>query len=114
MRMPPKKTLNKLHTPWANLPQDFRPEDWAGFTYLITEISSGRMYIGKKIFWSKRRLKVKGKSRRKRVVLESDWRTYKSSNKELQALIKKNGLEGFAFEIIGLHKTRADMNYAET
>ena len=32
-------------------------EDQVGFIYLITNIDSGRKYIGKKIFWNTRRKK---------------------------------------------------------
>ena len=36
------------------------PNGHFGFVYLITNLSSGRKYIGRKYFYSTRRIKVKG------------------------------------------------------
>lgn len=100
-------------TDWIGLPQDFDPLRWAAFCYLVVHIPSQRKYVGKKVFWSRRKVKQKGKKRRKLVVKESDWRTYKSSSDELKADIKKYGEENFEFHILSLHKTRAECNYTE-
>ena len=54
---------------------------YVGYVYLITCISTGKQYIGKKLFWMMKRKQVKGKV--KRVKAESDWRTYWSSSDEL-------------------------------
>jgi hypothetical protein len=106
--------INKVLTPWLGLPRDFRPEDWAGFVYSVTELSTGRVYLGKKMLWRNLNLKVKGKKRRKRVKNESDWRYYKSSSEEILQGICEQGVKGFRFEILNLYKTRGQVNYEET
>ena len=59
---------------WTNLPDDFDPDEWFGFVYLITHKESGIKYIGKKQIHSYTRKKVKGRKNRKRVVKEAKWR----------------------------------------
>ena len=41
-------------------------ESWVGFVYCITDLTNNKKYIGKKTFWSTRRLKpLKGKKRKR-------------------------------------------------
>jgi len=103
----------KVFTNWLDLPPDFSPPDWEGFVYLIVNTLTDQRYIGRKYFWSKRKTKIKGQKRRKVVVSESDWKTYKSSSDDVKADIKKYGLKNFEFYILSLHKTRAETNYEE-
>lgn len=107
------RQLKTIPTPWLGLCDDFVPEPFAGFVYVITEIKSGRRYIGKKTFWFKRRVKVKGKKRKKKVSNESDWKTYKSSSEEVLQGIRKQGIEAFEFRITHLCKTRSQVNFTE-
>ena len=65
------------------------PEGFFGFVYLITNTINGRKYIGRKYFGTSRRVKVKGKTRRKIVRKESDWRSYVGSSKTVTADIEK-------------------------
>ena len=89
-------------------------EDWCGFVYLITSKSTGRMYVGKKIFWNTRYLpKTKKRKRRKKVKRESDWKSYFGSNKELIEEIEKNGSSGYHREILFLCNTKSEMGYIE-
>ena len=44
---------------------DTIPNGHFGFIYLITNTQSGRKYIGRKYFYSTRRIKVKGRKTRK-------------------------------------------------
>jgi hypothetical protein len=60
-----------------------------GFVYLITHMSTGRKYVGKKFFSKAGYKQVKGK--RKKIRKTSDWEKYWGSNKELQEEVKKNG-----------------------
>tara|TARA_A200000159_G_scaffold89739_1_gene83158 strand:+ start:558 stop:935 length:378 start_codon:yes stop_codon:yes gene_type:complete len=63
---------------------------YVGFVYLITERDTGKKYIGKKFFWSKRRLPpLKGKSRKRTVVKESDWKDYYGSSEHLKTLVER-------------------------
>jgi hypothetical protein len=83
--------------------------DYAGFVYELVDKVNGKRYIGKKFFWSKR--KVKGKARR--VTVESDWRKYYSSCDEIKRLVKEHGGDRFERRILSLHKLDRDVNYME-
>ena len=86
----------------------------AGFCYCITNTLNNRKYIGKKVFHARRTLKpLKGKSRNRKIVKESDWRTYQSSCEELIADIEKHGEEKFIFEILSFHVNRKEIDYHE-
>ena len=89
------------------------PEDSFGFVYLITNSISGKKYIGRKYFGTTRRAKVKGKTRRKVIRKESDWRTYVGSSKSLNKDILSVGLDNFQFEILFLGETKGQVNYME-
>ena len=89
-------------------------EHWYGFVYCITNRATGKKYIGKKFFWSKKTLPItKTRKRRKRLLVESDWRNYYGSNKHLQADVKQQGEEMFHREIIHLCKTKGECAYME-
>ena len=89
--------------------------DYVGFVYYIEDKVSGCYYIGQKKFWFKHKLKpLKGKKRARRKILESDWKDYWGSSKELLEDIKKLGEENFTRKIIYLCKSKAEMNYLET
>ena len=46
------------------------PKKYMGFVYLITDLTTNRKYIGKKLFWNTRKLKpLKGKTRRRTQVV---------------------------------------------
>lgn len=89
------------------------PEGFFGFVYVITNLQTGRMYIGKKQFNSYRSKKVKDKKRRKRYILESDWKEYWGSCEEVKEDIQKIGEENFKREIIKLCKTKGELTYSE-
>ena len=89
------------------------PEDYQGFVYEIVDLYNNKRYIGKKNFWKPKILPKNSKrSRRVRTRVESDWKTYYSSNKELQLLAETN--DEVLFEIIlRLCKTKGEMSYYE-
>lgn len=88
------------------------PEDYQGFVYCITELGSGKKYIGKKNFWRPKTLPVtKTRKRRVRTRVPSDWLTYYGSSEVVQQL-KESGAE-FQREIIRLCKTKGEMSYFE-
>lgn len=80
------------------------PDKYFGFVYEITNLTTGRKYIGKKQYhrWSKR--KIAGSNK---------WEFYTGSSKELNADIKKYGKENFEFKIIKNYLTRGGLVYAE-
>ena len=93
---------------------DTTPEDYQGFVYIITERDTGKKYLGKKNFWRPKILPKNSKrARRVRTRVESDWKIYYGSNKEVQALVESKGQENYKREIIRLCKTKGEMSYFE-
>ena len=84
--------------------------DYYGFVYRITNLCTGKQYIGRKYFVQKR----KPKGGKRRVTSESDWKRYFGSSEELKRDIRDLGKENFRREIISLHKTLGKVNYEET
>jgi hypothetical protein len=74
-------------------------------------LKSGKLYVGKKLFWSSRTKVVKGK--KKRLKVESDWKTYFGSNKVLLEELKTNGEENYKREILHLCAGKGECNYLE-
>lgn len=75
----------------------------AGFVYLITNRVTGRAYVGKKFFTTMR----------KRTTALSDWRRYFGSSTALKADVRKYGKEAFTREILSVHRTKTEVNFAE-
>lgn len=88
-------------------------EGYASFVYMITNLETGKRYLGKKIFKSVQRKKVKGKTRKKKVTKDSDWKSYYGSNKLLQEDVERLGQDRFKREILKLCKTRGTASYWE-
>lgn len=90
------------------------PEEYQGFVYEITELDTGKKYIGKKFFWSPKILPVtKKRKRRVRTRVESDWRDYYGSSKEVQLLVEEKGVDNYKREILHLCKTKGECSYWE-
>lgn len=90
------------------------PEEYQGFVYMITDLSNGKKYIGKKFFWKPKVLPVtKTRKRRVRTRVDSDWRDYYGSSTEVKQLVEKNGGESFKREILRLCKTKGECSYYE-
>lgn len=89
-------------------------EEYIGFVYCITDTRNNKKYIGKKTFKSKRTLPpLKGKTRRRKVIKESDWMSYYGSSEEVKNLVEQNGEEIFHREILHLCNTKGEMSYLE-
>jgi hypothetical protein len=86
--------------------------DHYGFVYLITNIHTGKKYIGKKFFTKAGSKQVKGK--RKKIRKSSDWENYYGSNKNLNEEVKVIGEDNFSRIILHLCKTRSECAYWET
>lgn len=87
------------------------PGEYYGFVYCITNLLSGRRYIGKKFFWSVKRKQVN--KVRKRYKVESDWKEYWSSSEDLKEDVRTIGPEHFKREILHLCKNKGTTNYLE-
>lgn len=99
---------------YENREYDETPEEYQGFVYEIEELSTGKKYIGKKNFWRPKILPKNSKrTRRVRTRVESDWKNYFGSSKEVQALVESNGIENYKREILRLCKTKGEMSYYE-
>ena len=88
---------------------------YVGFVYLITNTIDGRRYIGKKLFTKAKTLQpLKGKTRKRRSRVQSDWEKYFGSSDELKADVKEHGPENFTREILRLCSSKAETSYWET
>ena len=106
-------TQTDYENPWIYKDTTFTSNDigdFFGFVYRITNLQSGKQYIGRKYFYQFR--KPRGKSRK--VKSESDWKKYYGSSDELTADRKSIGNECFKREILSLHNTKGWVNYTET
>ena len=96
-------------------PKNFSVDDYYGFVYCITNRATGKKYIGKKFFWKKKTLPItKTRKRRKRLLVESDWKDYFGSNRVLQEEVEKQGKDIYHREILHLCKTKGECAYMET
>ena len=113
----PQKEIDYAN-PWTYLDKPFTSDDIGdnyGFVYLIVNTVNNRKYIGRKYFWSKRKPRADGTTkRRRRVTTESDWKKYYGSCPDLKADVKRYGKEKFLRYILSLHKTVGKTNYEET
>jgi len=90
------------------------PEDVVGFVYQITNMTNGRMYIGKKLARFKRsRPPLKGRKNKRRYKVDSDWRDYYGSSDELTADVMRLGKDKFQREILYYCHSKAELNYVE-
>lgn len=102
-------------TPWimpdGSVFESFPPKA-VGFVYMITRLTDGKFYIGKKKGTFKRSKQVKGK--KKRYEVESDWRTYYGSNTELQEDVASLGPDKFERRILHICYSLSECSYRET
>ena len=90
------------------------PEGCVGFVYLITNITNGRMYVGKKLAKFKRsRPPLKGRKNKRRHTVESDWQDYYGSSDLLTEDVEKLGKAKFKREILHLCNSKGECNYLE-
>ena len=107
------------------------PQDTYGFIYLVTHLPSNRKYLGKKVLYFERNVrlgkkelqalkeerKAKGIGGRtpakKKVVKESDWRTYYGSQVEIKELVKNGKESDFKREILKFVDNKKHLTYFE-
>jgi hypothetical protein len=99
------------------------PDGAVAFIYKITRLSDGKYYVGKKSLYSHRTKALtkkelseqtdKRKSKKKKVVSESDWKAYYGSDIALKEDVKKLGPEAFKREIIRFCTNKKQATYQE-
>lgn len=90
------------------------PEGTFGFIYEVIHNPTGRRYLGKKVLQFNRTLPpLKGMKRKRKVVKESDWKTYYGSHAEIKGLIKEGKQEEFSREILQYVPTKKLLTYFE-
>jgi hypothetical protein len=108
---------------WIYQGKEFLDVDpkFIGFVYIITEISTGKKYIGKKKFCFKKTsyktvtVKSTGLKKKKKIrsLVQSDWCDYYGSSDALLEQIKINGVKNYHREIVYLCESETDMSYME-
>ena len=105
---------------YQNAPVDELPEDCVGFVYLITNTTTDRKYIGKKLAKFKktatRVVKLKNGTKKKKKIrskVDSDWRDYYGSSPELTKDVILLGTDMFRREILHYCKSRSECSYIE-
>ena len=100
------------------------PENCIGFVYKITNIKTGKFYIGKKSLYSNVRKKLTKKElaeftgpgrkpTKKLVTSESNWMDYWGSNKGILQEIKEEGTDSFRKEILKFCFNKKQLTYWE-
>ena len=90
------------------------PEGTFEFIYEVIHNPTGRRYLGKKVLQFNRTLPpLKGMKRKRKVVKESDWKTYYGSHAEIKGLIKEGKQEEFSREILQYVPTKKLLTYFE-
>jgi len=107
------------------------PKNTYGFVYEVTHLPTGKKYLGKKVLFFERNVKIgkrelalikeerKAKGLRgrapakKKVIKESDWKTYCGSHKEIKKLVEKDGVDSFHRSILELAPNKKLLTYYE-
>ena len=93
---------------------DETPEEYQGFVYMITELDTGKKYIGKKFFWKPKILPItKSRKRRVKTRVESDWKKYYGSSTQAQMLVEQKGVDNYRRDVLYLCKTKGECSYYE-
>ena len=98
--------------------EDF-PKGTFGFSYIIENLTTGKIYIGRKQLFSRRKKKYGKKKiaqmpdkrapKYEYIEKESDWLTYTGSNRELNDDIKRG--DTIEKTILNLAKNKAELTY---
>jgi len=105
---------------YQNNPVEELPDDCIGFVYLITNKTTSRKYVGKKLSkFSKttyKTIKQKNGTKKKKKIrskIDSDWQEYYGSSIELNKDVESLGKDNFTREILFFCKSKAECSYIE-
>jgi serine/threonine protein kinase len=102
------------------------PEGTFGFIYRVVHQPTGKAYIGKKVLYHQKKIKLTKKElleythvagrkpAYKLAMNESDWKTYYGSNKEIMVMLKEGKHDEFKREILCLATSKKLLTYYET
>ena len=105
---------------------NFNTDDYYGYVYMTTNLETGRQYIGKKIFKHTTNKKLGKKElaalptqrgrvpSKKKVVKESDWKTYYGSADEVKQWAKTTPTDKLTRVVLRLCKSSKELTYYET
>ena len=110
-----------MKTGWIYKGKDFTESDYeqiadeiTGFVYVITDKESGERYIGQKRTKKTKTLPItKSRKRRKRTLVESDWRAYYSSSSIIKENVESGCSDRYTREILRFGYSKGDLNYLE-
>lgn len=103
---------------WLYKGQEFTaadvPEDAVGFVYVITNLETGKKYLGKKNFFRVIvRPPLKGMKKKRRETVQSDWLLYVGSSETVKAQVAELGLTRFRREILAICYSKGMLSYME-
>jgi len=107
------------------------PEGTYGFIYMVTHLPTKKKYIGKKVLYFERNVKLGKRAlealkeerkaagiggrvpAKKKVVKESDWKTYYGSQEDIKKLARTSKPEDWTREILDFVPTKKLLTYYE-
>ena len=110
---------------------DDMPEGTFGFIYRVTHLPTKKKYIGKKVLFFERNVKLGKRAlealkeerkaagiggrvpQKKKVVKESDWKTYYGSQEDIKKLVRSSKPEDWTREILDFVPTKKLLTYYE-
>jgi len=104
----------------------FNTDDYYGYVYMTINLENGRKYIGKKIFKHTTNKKLGKKElaalptqrgrtpSKKKVIKESDWKTYYGSADEVKQWTKSTSLDKLTRVVLRLCHSSKELTYYET
>lgn len=103
--------MNEWKFKGGPLKDDDIPTNAVGFIYIITQVSTGKRYIGRKLLTAAATKTVNGK--KKKVRKQSDWKDYWSSSPKIKQWIEESGTSDFTKEILIFVSSKGMLAYAE-
>ena len=104
---------------------NFNIDDYYGYVYMTTNLETGKSYIGKKAFHHTQNKKLGKKEiaalptqrgrvpSKKKIVKESDWKTYYGSADEVKQWVKTTPTDKLTRVVLRLCKTKISLSYYE-